>query len=190
MPQQGAVYGTVRYGEATYGRPLDLTGTALPIYSASPAQAKAVDYQTIQVTWSLPGSGSNLRLVRNGQNQPADENDGTVVLQQTLTSRPVFIDNSLTADSGGKFLYYTLWNEDTSGRWWRSADMQAILPANWGYAELLASFLPEYMFEADDAMSAVAGVMPAATTWSRLTNQTWNDLQGMTWDTIIPSPKY
>ena len=184
MPQQGAVYGTVSYGDATYGRPLDLTGTALPQYSASPAVATPLDYQTIQVAWSLPVSGVTLQLVRNGRSVPSDETDGAILVSQPLTARPVFIDNTLTTDSAGNIFYYTLWNQDSSGNWWRAADIQTVLPKDWGYADMLTGLLPEMFMADDDALATSFTVQQPTAAWSTLTNSTWADLANYTWDTI------
>lgn len=188
MPQQGAVFGTIRYGEATYGRPLDLTGAALPSFSIMPATATPLSYQSIQLIWSLPRSGTNLRLVRNGNSVPANETDGTILIEQAINARPVFIDNTLSPDGGGQFYYYTLWNEDTAGNWWRAGDIEAVLPKDWGYASLLASLLPRKLLDDDDQLATATLTKPhAAHTWNSVGNLTWDEVSASTWEGISNS---
>ena len=168
--QTGAIYGTTLYGDATYGQPLDLVGTTLPTFSVAPVKARPLDYETIQVSWTLPTTGKTIRLVRNAHGVSADENDGAVLLEQGITDRPVFIDDTLSTNYGGSFFYYTVWNEDANSNWWRAGDVQAILPKDWGYRDLLVSLIPSKLIEDDDALFYASAPQGS---WSTLQNQTW-----------------
>jgi hypothetical protein len=154
----GAVYGTVKYGEAYYGRPLQLGNTPLPTFSVAPLTAVALSYTSIQVSWTRPTSGTTLRLVRNSYGFSADENDGLVV-SQAAQQQPFFVDLTLSPDQAGQFLYYTVWNQAvTNGAWWRAGDVQVIQPKPWGYGSSLKGLLPAYLFDMDDAL--VSGQSP------------------------------
>ena len=121
----------------------------LSVYSVSGLSAKAVSYGAIQVLWTNPTTGSTLRLVRNSYGTPAFESDGVVLLQQGIDGNPSYLDTSISPESAGQFIYYTVWNQDSNGQWWRGADVEAILPKDWGYWTMLQSWLPSWYFSYD-----------------------------------------
>lgn len=187
----GSVFGTNRYGTSFYGRPLGAGDVPLPTFTAMPATAKATDRVTIQVFWNLPTNGETLRLVRNGFSVPANQDDGLVLLEQSISSLPVFIDNTFTSDSAGKFFYYSLFNLDGAGNWWRAGDMQALLPQDWGYDSYLLSLVPDYFVEQDNQLADVAAPSgrpptPAGVTWKDLATSRWSDIQAETWGSVRP----
>lgn len=187
----GSVFGTNRYGTAFYGRPLGAGDVPLPTFTAMPASAKATDRVTIRILWSLPTNGETLRLVRNGFSVPANQDDGLVLLEQGISSIPVFIDSTFTSDSAGKFFYYSLFNLDGAGNWWRAGDMQALLPQNWGYDTYLLNLLPGYFADLDNQLAAVAPPsgrpsIASGVTWRDLANARWSDIQSETWGSVRP----
>lgn len=74
--------------------------------------------------------------------------------QQTplSTEAQYYLDNSPSPQSSGQFFYFTLWNQDSTGRWWRAADAQAVLPRDWGYLAMLKSWLPGWVFDLDSTL--------------------------------------
>jgi hypothetical protein len=157
-PPYGAVYGTVRYGEATYGRPESYEST-LPVYSAAPLIATALSYYSIQISWNIPVAGTALQLVRNNYSVSSNQNDGIVLLSQGISASAIYVDTALSAAQQGSFQYYTLWNQDNSGNWWRAGDVQALLPKNWGNGARLFSLLPSWYRDQDALLGIVATVV-------------------------------
>lgn len=149
----GAVFGTVKYGQAYMGRPLQLGNVPLPTFSVTPFVAQPISYVSIQVSWTRPTDGATLQLVRNSYGFSTDETDGVVVLSRPTQDSPMFIDLTLSPDQQGQFLYYTMWNQAVdNGPWYRAGDVQTILPSNWGYGSMMRRLLPHYLFDMDDAL--------------------------------------
>ena len=113
---QGAIY-----RGAVYGNP------PRTVLSAEPMTATALDYGQIKVTWQSPsGTFTKVRLLRNNNNFPENEEDGVILWEQSSTSslsgvlgRTNFIDgvsnfqdtstdNDL-AISEGQFIYYSMY---------------------------------------------------------------------------------
>lgn len=148
---RGSVYGTLYYGEGYYGQPLDAGNATLPTFSAQPIIADPLSYISIAISWQIPISGSVLRLVRSSFGIPVDQNDGLVLFEQSAQQPPLFVDTTLTLEFAGKLLYYTLFNQDAGGFWWRAGDNEAILPKNWGYNQRLWQAIPGYYQQYDAA---------------------------------------
>lgn len=119
------------------------------VFSASSFAATPVSYTAISLSWENPPQGVNLRLIRNSYGVSADRDDGLALFEQSITGTSSFVDNTLSLSLAGQFIYYTLWNIDSGGNWWRSADVQCIFPKDWGYAGMLQSWLPAYLFDLD-----------------------------------------
>lgn len=140
--QTGAVFGTTRYGNATYGNPAG--PGALPMYSASPFVANTVSYQTIQLSWSKPTLGDTIRLLRNGRSEPTDQNDGMILQIQDIGGTSRFTDRTLDASAEGQIYYYALWVLDGAGNWWFSGATQAMVPGQWHYGKRMFDLLPQW----------------------------------------------
>jgi hypothetical protein len=176
---EGTLYGESLYGDAYYGNPLGGT-TSLPTYSAAPMVAEAIGYAAIQITWAIPNSGYQLRLVRNSFSVPADQKDGINLTQVAYTAPPFYLDTTLGANSGGLWLYYSLFMLTSAGGgfWQRAADAMVMLPNNWGYGERMFSLLPAFYRSMDDALDTTVVAPPAGGP------SNWSDLNGATWATI------
>jgi hypothetical protein len=141
----------------------------------------AVNYTTVQLTWSIPNNGYQLRLVRNSYSQPAAYNNGVVLSQFAYNATPLYLD-TLTTASGGMWLYYSLFMLTSAGGYWqRAADCQVMLPTAWGYGARMYSLLPAYYQTMDDAMDdpIYESLETAPATWSGLEGLTWSHLTGM-----------
>lgn len=99
-----------------------------------------------------PPTADKIRVVRNGSNIPDDENDGAIVREQGVLSRPTFID-TIDASSAGKFLYYSFFvSELANGMWHRAGDIIRLVPKNYGYCTKLYDLLPQYYRDQDDLL--------------------------------------
>ncbi len=180
MSLQGFLYSETEYGDGLYGNPL-VGNFTLPPYSARPMVAVATSYLTISVNWTVPSQGYQLRLVRNSFSTPADQNDGIILQQSPYAASPYYFD-TLTADSGGMWLYYSLFMLSSSGAgyWQRAADCEAMLPKNWGYGERLFELLPKFLQVQDDAMNdpIVPALHTSPVTWASMEGTTWRFLTG------------
>lgn len=148
---RGSVYGTVYYGGGYYGHPIDAGNATLPTFSALPIITDPLGYTSMSISWQIPTSGKILRLVRSSFGIPVDQNDGLVLFEQSAQQPPLFIDATLTLEFAGKLLYYTLFNQDAAGFWWRAGDNEAILPKNWAYSQRLWQGIPSYYKQYDAA---------------------------------------
>jgi hypothetical protein len=149
MPNIGTIFGTVPYGTSFYGNPIGATA-GLPIYSAAPFVANTQGYQKVLLTWARPTNGVTLRMVRNGRGDPADENDGLVLLEQSLTGNALFVDTTIEPSDSGQIYYYALWNQDASNNWWWAGSAQTMIPGTYGYGARMFTLLPQWYQDIDD----------------------------------------
>lgn len=165
---QGSLYGEYPYDGPSssdtllYGAP-KTSSLTIPSYSAAPFTATndpANFYTVIDLSWSEPTNGYELRLVRNSFSVPSDQNDGINLAQGNYsTALPgqaqpnSYIDTGLSTASGGRWLYYSLFMLTSAGGYWvRSGDLQVMLPLNWGYGARMFSLLPGYYQDLDTGL--------------------------------------
>lgn len=156
-PIGGTIYGTVPYGTSYYGNPSPgAAGGVLANFSALPVTQSTTLYSLVNLSWNLPTAGNNIQLIRNSISIPTDQNDGFILpgFPQALAgSTAYYTDRTLTSNNRGKFLYYSLFVEDSSLNWWRSADWQVMLPLQYDYGPWLYSLMPEWYRDQDMANS-------------------------------------
>ncbi len=154
MPNVGAIYGTVKYGDAYYGSPIGVTA-GLPIYSSEPFSANTQGYRKVVLSWNPPTAGETLYLVRNGQGDPTDQNDGVVLLVQPIGGLGLYVDTTIESTAKGQILYYALWNQDGAGDWWWSGSTQAMVPGTWGYGTRMFSLVPQWYQDQDNNLAGI-----------------------------------
>jgi len=164
-----AVYGIAFYGIGRFGRDPNIIR---PDFSVEPFKSTPLDYQTLHITWQKPISTDcvYLRLVRNRNNLPQDENDGIPLWGDTTTTPtymdfvqrvPSFTDTGVNLllppppipstpvpglSSG--FQYYTMFGYDgnpqspTYQTWIRCSDLIGLVPFNYGYGDQYYNLLP------------------------------------------------
>jgi len=154
------VYGIDFYGVGKFGRdPL----LVRPDFSVVAFELKPISYSSLHLTWHNPASANctMLRLVRNFNNLPQDENDGAQVFVEsnyaTTNTNDAIPTGSLTSLTDislrGGFVYYTMFGWDiSSGVWVRCTDLIALVPLNWGYGWRLYNLLPMAYRDADIVM--------------------------------------
>jgi hypothetical protein len=160
-PTGGTIFGTVPYGTSYFGNPSPgAAGNVLANFSAAPVTQSTILYSFINLTWNKPTNGTNLQLVRNFTSLPVDQNDGILLFNTPLSgSLTFFTDRTLTINSQGRFVYYSLFVEDSSLNWWRSADWQVILPFQYDYGAWLFSLLPQFYQELDTDNAASQDIL-------------------------------
>lgn len=152
-----ATYGIDLYGESTYG-PTAPTGNypgsqiSVPVVDTAyifPGIAATVqDYSNILVTWGplQPGTNSTVtefRLLTNTWGFPVDQNDGTIVIDDT-GSPPSYPYTYLdTSASPGTVQYYGIYVL-SNGTWLRGGFTACLLPYYHGYDVKLMSDLPAF----------------------------------------------
>lgn len=129
-----ATYGISFYGVETYGYSGPLQ------FDATPMVAEALGYDSVDVTWRSPaGTWDELRIVRNWNGFPSDENDGDVVASFDGPA-------AQTIDSGvrpGAWHYYAVFVHSTSG-WSRAAVCSTLMLQDHGYSDRLFENLPRH----------------------------------------------
>jgi phage tail-like protein len=131
-----------------------------PDFSVAPFESMPISYSSLHLTWHNPVSAdcTQLRLVRNGNNLPQDENDGAQVFVEsnyatTNTNDAIptgFLTSVTDIGLAGGFIYYTMfgWSQANS-LWIRCTDLIALVPFNWGYGWRLYNLLPMAYRDAD-----------------------------------------
>ncbi len=181
---EGSLYGERLYGDSYYGSPLGGLST-LPTYSVAPMTATVPTaagtnpYTQVQISWAVPNSGYQLRLLRNSFSVPADQKDGVTLTQVPFNWSSGYVD-TLATTNGGMWLYYSLFmlTGPNGGYWQRAGDVQYMLPNNWGYGARMFALLPQYYqsmdYAIDDPIYLPAQDPPV--TWGSLDSMTWSGL--------------
>lgn len=134
-----AKYNSVVYGQTTYGQKSRLA------FSASPFDGVALDYGTVQLTWSSPVGGySAFRLLRNQDAFSETAEDGIILYEEfdinldedgdEITTGVVSISEFLDSPelptpqlTNGRYAYYTIWLLKTSDKVWYKAGQTYLL---------------------------------------------------------------
>lgn len=119
------LYGNDFYGNATYGAP-----PAGVQYSVAPFRVVATDYGLLTATWNTPQGTdwTDLRLVRNHQGFPVDENDGFVLVDEPAASAPrSYVDMGLAPLAGYQYAIFV----KVGTLWIRVALAMGIVPHAW-----------------------------------------------------------
>lgn len=138
-----AKYGSVVYGQTTYGQKSRLS------FSVSPFTATAVDYEKVELNWGIPVGGySAFRVLRNQDGFPETSEDGVILFEEfninlddegsEITTGTVSI-GSLVDEPllpvpklvPGKFAYYRVWILKTSDNvWYPAGDTYVLVPSD------------------------------------------------------------
>lgn len=129
-----AKYGSVVYGQTTYGQKSRLS------FSVSPFTATAVDYRKIELKWAIPvGDYSAFRLLRNQDGFPETSEDGVILFEEfgittgAVSTGEIVDDYRLPVPEvvGGKFAYYRVWILKTSDNvWYPAGDTYVLVPSD------------------------------------------------------------
>lgn len=131
MPKYGQSY----YSNFNYG---EVARTTL---SVEPLLATAVDYDKVDLSWSVAqGTYSEVRLVRNSNGYPETQEDGVILWKSvsTTTDLTEFIDgldnfvdsdgtNNIALKSGG-YVYYRMWLKNAGGMWVVAGETYTLIP--------------------------------------------------------------
>lgn len=129
----------VLYAQGFYGQ--DPYGASIEVdFQVDPFIAVPFGYNSVRVTWSTPtGSWTRLRLLQSRVGFAANENDGTVLLDQT-TAASEFFDTGLL---GNSWYYYSLYIEH-DGTWSLVGTSSALSVGYNAMSEIMWERLPRW----------------------------------------------
>ena len=127
------------------------------VYSVEPLEASAISYSEVSLTWFLPqGDFTKIRLIRNNNNFPESQEDGTIIWEQTSTSnlsglveRDRFIDgvDNLSDENSyalpqGQFVYYSMYLFTSTETWLNAGNALTLIPENKNGTDILYNLIP------------------------------------------------
>jgi hypothetical protein len=126
-----------------------LLGTLVPSgYAIAPFIAEAVDYETLFISWTPPtGPFLDFRLVRNRYGFPADENDGTTLLDSGGSSYPGnnYFDSDVIPGAMHYYGIYILVQVGAAQVWYRAGLTAVLAVNNYDCSDImLLDRIPEY----------------------------------------------
>lgn len=140
------------------------------VYSVEPLEASAISYTEVYLTWSLPqGNFTKIRLIRNNNNFPESQEDGTIIWEQTSTTnlsglveRDQFTDgvDNLSNETSyalpqGQFVYYSMYLFTSTETWLNAGNALTLMPENKNGTDILYNLIPRVFTTYDNSPTDV-----------------------------------
>lgn len=133
-----AQYGQSLIGQSFYG------DIAPSLFRADTFTAQPLGFGDATLRWNTPGGDWQLlRLVRNPNGYPANENNGTVIYEVPVgNDGQQFIDRNLLVD---RWMYYSLFvYNEVNGIWLRSGNVRLYVPRDYDGGRKMYDLLPRH----------------------------------------------
>ena len=124
-----AIYNEFYYANGYYGTRASLA------FSAEPVLATAINYDTVEVSWSTPtGDYSAFRVVRSQRGFPQTQEDGVIIYSSIGAPTSSSVDDTSSNATAplvpGRFSFYRAWVKITaSSDWVQAGDTFTLVPS-------------------------------------------------------------
>ena len=132
-----------RYGDSLYAAAF-LGDVSPNLFHAEVFTARETGYGDVTLQWSTPGGDwQTLRLLRNQNGYPTDENNGILIYETAVgVDAGRFVDHELLVD---RWVYYSLFVfNEVNNVWIRSGNARVYVPEDFGGGERMYYLLPAF----------------------------------------------
>lgn len=111
-----------------------------------PFEATVIGYDQIVLTWKMPiaAAWSGLSVTRSRSGFPRTYDDGEQVLQYTMTDWNLQPSKFEVTNLIGGWHYFSLFLKDAFGVWQKVAEVDALVPYDYGSTDRMWDTIPEY----------------------------------------------